>query len=74
MPVLVEPTAQRAARSSEMFRALTHRNFRLFWAGAFLSNIGTWFVPGLLCAALYLVLSLPVSHLARRLERTWRRA
>jgi MFS family permease len=25
-----------------MFRALTHRNFRLFWAGAFLSNIGTW--------------------------------
>src|SRR6185436_3008396 len=40
----------------------------------FASNIGTWFVPGLLCAALYLVLSLPVSHLARRLERTWRRA
>src|SRR5690348_9477548 len=39
----------------------------------FASNIGTWFVPGLLCAALYLVLSLPVSHLARRLERTWRR-
>jgi len=25
-----------------MFRALSHRNFRLFWAGAFLSNIGTW--------------------------------
>lgn len=25
-----------------MFRALAHRNFRLFWAGAFLSNIGTW--------------------------------
>jgi polar amino acid transport system substrate-binding protein len=40
----------------------------------FASNIGTWFVPGMLCAALYLVLSLPVSHLARRLERTWRRA
>ena len=40
----------------------------------FASNIGTWFVPGLLCAALYLVLSLPVSHLARRLEKTWRRA
>jgi polar amino acid transport system substrate-binding protein len=39
----------------------------------FASNIGSWFVPGLLCAALYLVLSLPVSHLARRLERTWRR-
>jgi len=25
-----------------MFRALTHRNFRVFWLGAFLSNIGTW--------------------------------
>jgi MFS family permease len=25
-----------------MFRALAHRNFRLFWVGAFLSNIGTW--------------------------------
>jgi MFS family permease len=25
-----------------MFRALAHRNFRIFWAGAFLSNIGTW--------------------------------
>ena len=25
-----------------MFRALSHRNFRLFWAGAFLSNTGTW--------------------------------
>jgi len=25
-----------------MFRALAHRNFRLFWMGAFLSNIGTW--------------------------------
>jgi len=27
---------------SEMFRALRHRNFRLFWSGAFLSNAGTW--------------------------------
>jgi MFS family permease len=25
-----------------MFRALSHRNFRLFFAGAFLSNAGTW--------------------------------
>jgi len=39
----------------------------------FASNIGSWFVPGLVCAALYLALSLPVSHLARRLEKTWRR-
>jgi MFS family permease len=23
-------------------RALAHRNFRLFWAGGFLSNVGTW--------------------------------
>jgi polar amino acid transport system substrate-binding protein len=38
----------------------------------FASNIGSWFVPGLVCAALYLVLSLPVSHLARRLEKRWR--
>jgi len=27
---------------SEMFRALRHRNFLLFWSGAFLSNAGTW--------------------------------
>jgi MFS family permease len=25
-----------------MFSALAHRNFRLFWGGAFLSNAGTW--------------------------------
>ncbi len=30
------------ARSTGMFRALAHRNFRIFWGGAFLSNIGTW--------------------------------
>lgn len=27
---------------SEMFRALRHRNFLLFWSGAFLSNTGSW--------------------------------
>jgi MFS family permease len=27
---------------SRMFRALSHRNYRRFWVGAFLSNIGTW--------------------------------
>jgi MFS family permease len=36
---LVAPTT---ARRSGMFRALSHRNFRLFWIGAFLSNVGTW--------------------------------
>ena len=30
------------SRRSGMFRALSHRNFRLFWIGAFLSNVGTW--------------------------------
>ena len=30
------------SRAGGMFRALGHRNFRLFWAGAFLSNAGTW--------------------------------
>ena len=29
-------------RSSQMFRALSHRNYRIFWVGAFLSNCGTW--------------------------------
>jgi len=33
--------ATRIARSG-MFRALSHRNYRLFWTGAFLSNCGTW--------------------------------
>src|SRR5882724_1920252 len=33
---------QKPPRRQAMFRALSHRNFRLFWAGAFLSNIGTW--------------------------------
>ena len=35
------PTA-RTTRAGGMFRALGHRNFRLFFAGAFLSNAGTW--------------------------------
>src|SRR5438876_3459285 len=30
------------SRRGAMFRALSHRNYRLFWSGAFLSNIGTW--------------------------------
>jgi polar amino acid transport system substrate-binding protein len=31
-------------------------------------DVRSWLVPGLLCAGLYLVMSLPLSHLARRLE------
>src|SRR6202163_2509119 len=38
--VKVRPENNRGV--SEMFRALRHRNFLLFWSGAFLSNTGTW--------------------------------
>jgi polar amino acid transport system substrate-binding protein len=37
----------------------------------FATNIGSWVLPGLLCAAIYLAMSLPLSRLARRLERRW---
>ena len=40
----------------------------------FAANIGSWVVPGLMCAALYLLLSLPLSRLAGRLESRWRAA
>lgn len=39
----------------------------------FATNIGSWVVPGLLCAALYLAMSLPLAALARRLEQRWKR-
>ncbi len=39
--LLVSPK-QYTSRRSGMFRALSHRNYRLFWTGAFLSNVGTW--------------------------------
>ena len=35
------------------------------------TNAGSWLVPGAACAVLYLALSLPLSRLARRLERRW---
>jgi len=35
------------------------------------TNTGSWVVPGILCAAIYLVFSLPLSRFARRLERKW---
>ncbi len=38
----LEPEAKVTHRRTGMFRALSHRNFRLFWTGAFLSNVGTW--------------------------------
>ena len=38
----------------------------------FATNIGSWVIPGLLCALLYLAMSLPLGYLARRLEDRWR--
>lgn len=37
----------------------------------FASNLGSWALPGAMCAALYLVLSLPLASLARRIEASW---
>ena len=39
----------------------------------FANNIGSWVVPGAVCAVLYLGLSLPIAHAARRLENGWGR-
>ncbi len=33
------------------------------------TNVGSWVVPGILCAAVYLAMSLPLSRFARGLER-----
>jgi len=38
----------------------------------FAANIGSWVVPGVLCAALYLAMSLPLARLAGRLEQRWK--
>ena len=38
------------------------------------TNIGSWVVPGILCAGIYLALSLPLGRVARRLERRWSHA
>ncbi|MBS1816514.1 MAG: ABC transporter permease subunit [Acidobacteria bacterium] len=40
----------------------------------FATNLGSWVIPGALCAALYLAMSLPLSGLARRLEAKWKAA
>jgi polar amino acid transport system substrate-binding protein len=39
----------------------------------FAANIGSWLLPGAMCAAMYLALSLPLARVARRIERGWRR-
>jgi polar amino acid transport system substrate-binding protein len=40
----------------------------------FATNIGSWVIPGTLCALLYLAMSLPLSMVARRLEGRWKAA
>ena len=40
----------------------------------FAANVGSWVIPGILCALLYLALSLPLAHVARRLEGQWKAA
>ncbi|HEY3580815.1 MAG TPA: MFS transporter [Pyrinomonadaceae bacterium] len=44
MPAEVAPaiTPKPGTRRGKMFRALSNRDYRLFWIGAFLSNVGTW--------------------------------
>ncbi len=38
----------------------------------FATNVGSWVIPGVLCAGLYLAMSLPVAHVARQLEAKWK--
>jgi polar amino acid transport system substrate-binding protein len=38
----------------------------------FAANIGSWILPGTLCALMYLAMSLPLSRVARRLEKRWK--
>ena len=40
----------------------------------FATNLGSWVIPGSLCAALYLAMSLPLAAAARSMERRWRAA
>jgi polar amino acid transport system substrate-binding protein len=40
----------------------------------FATNLGSWVVPGTLCAVLYLAMSLPLAAVASRLERRWKPA
>lgn len=37
----------------------------------FATNLGSWALPGVLCAAMYLALSWPLARVAGRLERRW---
>jgi polar amino acid transport system substrate-binding protein len=35
------------------------------------TNVGSWVVPGIMCAGIYLAISLPLARVARRIERRW---
>ena len=35
------------------------------------TNVGSWVVPGIICAIMYMAMSLPLSRAARRMERRW---
>jgi polar amino acid transport system substrate-binding protein len=37
----------------------------------FATNLGSWVLPGSMCAAMYLAMSLPMAAAARRPERRW---
>jgi polar amino acid transport system substrate-binding protein len=38
----------------------------------FATNLGSWALPGAVCAAMYLAMSLPLAAAARRLEQRWK--
>ena len=38
----------------------------------FATNLGTWAIPGMLCAAMYLAMSWPLARVVRRLEDKWK--
>jgi polar amino acid transport system substrate-binding protein len=40
-------------------------------AAIYATNVGSWVAPGILCAVIYLIFSLPLSRYARRLEKKW---
>jgi His/Glu/Gln/Arg/opine family amino acid ABC transporter permease subunit len=39
----------------------------------FATNLGSWVLPGTMCAGLYLAMSLPLAAVARRMEAQWKR-
>jgi polar amino acid transport system substrate-binding protein len=38
----------------------------------FAANVGSWVLPGAMCAAMYLAMSMPLAHAARRLVWLWK--